>query len=135
MNHHKNIDAGFTLVEALVAMVIISVGVLAMATMLITGIKTNHVSEQRMDMAAIAQSVMTNIESRVAAGYTQTSANTAAAAQLANIANITNKSSTITFSPNATLVTQTGSNITVQLDWTNRGETRSTILRSRVVVP
>jgi type IV pilus assembly protein PilV len=129
MNHHQNREAGFSLIETMVALLIITVGMLGTASMLIAGIKANSVSEERMEIATLAQSVMANIESQVVVGYTQTAANAAAAAQLANIPAVT---STITFSPNTTLI-QGSSDIAVQLDWINRGDTRSVILRSKVV--
>lgn len=49
---------GFTLIEVMVAIVIIAIGMLSMGTMLINDVRFNQSSEHRIDGAGIAQSVM-----------------------------------------------------------------------------
>lgn len=58
---------GFTLIEAMVTMLIVSVGLLAMASLLITAIRVNHNSEVRMEAATTAQSIMSHLVTQVTA--------------------------------------------------------------------
>jgi len=120
-------EEGFTLIETMVAMLIVAVGLLAMANMLIVDIKANHVSEQRMDMAALAQSAMANIEQNAVVGYTATTAAADVTAQLG--AGIT---PVVTLNPDPLVQGPVG--IVLTLQWDNRGSTKSVTLRHRVVV-
>ncbi|MDX8387246.1 MAG: prepilin-type N-terminal cleavage/methylation domain-containing protein, partial [Ghiorsea sp.] len=57
----KNAQKGFTLLEAMITMVIVSVGLLAMSNLLVTAIKVNQNNEIRMNAASVAQSVLSSI--------------------------------------------------------------------------
>jgi len=59
MVKHKHVISGFTLLETLVTMVIVSVGLLAMAQMLLVTMKQNSQSEARMEGAALAKNLLT----------------------------------------------------------------------------
>jgi len=121
-------EKGFSLIETMVAIVIVAVGILAMASMLITGIKTNHVSEQRMNMAALAQSAMENLEQRLVATNTAAIAEGFVTAQLG--AGVT---PAVTLSPDP--LVQGPAGVVLKLDWVNRGVTKSVVLRNRIVIP
>ena len=64
----KDAAKGFTLVETLIALVIISVAVSALGTLLISTIKTNRDSESRMDSAAIAYNILSNYSAQIYGG-------------------------------------------------------------------
>lgn len=64
---------GFTLVEVMVALVVISIGVLAMASLLISSITNNRGSENRMDAAAVSQSLLSQYAAYETAGTTWSS--------------------------------------------------------------
>ena len=61
----KQASKGFTLIEVLITMVIVSVGLLAMAQMLITNIQQNAKSEQRMDASAVAQALLNEATTKI----------------------------------------------------------------------
>jgi prepilin-type N-terminal cleavage/methylation domain-containing protein len=56
--HVKNKEKGFTLLEVMVTMLIVSIGLLAMAQLLITNIQNNRMNEVRMDSSAAIQSIL-----------------------------------------------------------------------------
>jgi len=127
----KQKQKGFTLVETMVAMVIVSIGLLAMASMLITGIKTNAASEHRMDAAATAQSLLLS-----ARGFAGNRANNEASVQTAVNALLNADSRykdnvTVTLNPSDTSAT-VGSyrSVKIQLSWNERGDTKSVALQS-----
>ncbi len=127
MNNQK----GFTLIELMVSVLVASVIMLAMGSMLISGMRSNQVSEHRLDAAAIAQSVLANISVRSAVvGYTQATAQNDAAAQLVNLPR---------FTPIVTLVPATtvqGSvTLTVQLGWNEHNVAKNVVLTTQVLVP
>jgi len=53
----KNIEQGFTLIEAMITMLIVSIGLLAMASLLITAIKVNQDNEMRLDASTKAEAI------------------------------------------------------------------------------
>lgn len=53
----KQFEKGFTLIEAMITMLIVSIGLLAMASLLITAIKVNQDSEMRLDASTKAESI------------------------------------------------------------------------------
>ena len=67
MLKNKNAMSGFTLLETLVTMVIVSVGLLAMAQMLLVTMKQNSQSEARMEGSALAKNLLTEASLLIAA--------------------------------------------------------------------
>ena len=63
MKKHLNNQSGFSLIEALVAMAILSIGLLAVSLMQIGAMKGNSNAINRSDGSAIAQSVMDTLRS------------------------------------------------------------------------
>jgi len=61
----RNMQRGFTLIEVLVTMVIVSVGLLAMGQLLITTIVQNANSEKRMDAAAVVKNLISEAATTV----------------------------------------------------------------------
>ena len=59
---------GFTLIETLVTLVIVSVAISALGTLLISTIKTNRASESGMDAAAIASNIFSNYSAQIIGG-------------------------------------------------------------------
>lgn len=68
LGRSKQTDRGFTLIEVMVAMLIISVSLLALAGLLVSSIRTNTGSEQRMDAAAVSQAILADCRARLVAG-------------------------------------------------------------------
>ncbi|MDQ7058012.1 MAG: prepilin-type N-terminal cleavage/methylation domain-containing protein [Ghiorsea sp.] len=66
-------EVGFTLIESMVAMLIVSIGLLAMANLLITAIRVNQASEMRLEASSTARAVMTAsiLQVRSTVGLTQ----------------------------------------------------------------
>lgn len=64
-----NEQRGFTLIEAMIAMLVASVVLLALGSMLMMSIRTNQQSEHRMDAVAKAQSILSSIEANVAPNF------------------------------------------------------------------
>jgi prepilin-type N-terminal cleavage/methylation domain-containing protein len=130
---------GFTLVELMVALMIVAVGMLAMANMLIVGVRANQMSEHRIDAAGIAHSVLASISARaVTAGYTSAQARADAIAQLGKKSLFHPSLGDPNFpdfriSPDPT---KTGPvDIVVSLNWMEHGVQKNITLRTRVVVP
>jgi prepilin-type N-terminal cleavage/methylation domain-containing protein len=139
----KQPQKGFTLIEVMVTMVIASVGLLAMASLLITSIKVNASSERRMDAAMLAQSVMMQTVVHVrtlAAGHTAGlapgEATALAITMLGGKYDADGKNGgyapTVTFVRGGSSETATGefTSVTVKLDWYDHGDTKSVTLRS-----
>jgi len=63
----QNREKGFTLLEVLITMVIVSIGLLAMAQMLLITMKQNSASEGRMSAMSVAQSALTEATTKIAA--------------------------------------------------------------------
>jgi len=132
----KSKQKGFTLIEVMVTIVIVSIGMLALAGLLITGIKVNANSETRMDASGLAQGIMSRLSIQAAAaGFTQAQATTAAQNILAArySAAGTNKgyNPTVTMLPSTTVTGFTS--IIVRLQWDDHGSTKQVELRSGVV--
>ncbi|MES0371420.1 MAG: prepilin-type N-terminal cleavage/methylation domain-containing protein [Mariprofundaceae bacterium] len=127
MKWHEN---GFTIIESLVALVIISIAMLALGSLLIGNIKSTMQSEHRIDHSGLAQSAMTNMVSLVKSGgvgYTEATAQAALTSQMANITDI---NATVTLNPTPTLEGITV--VTVQLNWTIRDDPKTLTLLSAV---
>jgi type IV pilus assembly protein PilV len=60
----KNNESGFSLVELLIAMTILAIGILAVATMQITSLKNNAVSFSRTEATTVAQSTIEDLLAR-----------------------------------------------------------------------
>jgi len=56
IKHHES--SGFTLIEAMITMLIVSIGLLAMAQLLITSIQQNNRSEMRIDASSAVQTLL-----------------------------------------------------------------------------
>ena len=63
MNHKK--ELGFTLLEAMITMVIVSVGLLGTAQMLLTVLKQNRNSELRIDASAAVHTLLNEASARI----------------------------------------------------------------------
>ena len=128
---------GFTLIEVMVTIVIVSIGMLALAGLLVTGIKVNSTSEARMDASALAQSIAARLAVNAAtAGYAQATAITDARAILADrydangLGGGYNPDVVITPTPT---VTGSFTSIIVRLQWDDHGSTKQVELRSGTV--
>ncbi len=125
-------EKGFTLIESLVALVVISISMLALASLLIGNMKSTTQSERKIDYSGLAQSAMNNMVALVKAngtGYTQASAQTALTSQMANVTDL--YSAIVTLNPTPTVQGTTA--INVQFSWMIRGDTKTLTLRSAVV--
>ncbi len=140
MNTHsfeyKSKQKGFTLIEVMVTIVIVSIGMLSLAGLLITGIKVNAANEARMDASGLAQGIMSRVSvSAATAGYTQAQATTAAQNILAARydANGLNGG----YNPTIIMVPTTAAtgftSIIVRLQWNDHGNAKQVELRSGVV--
>lgn len=119
-------EKGFTLIESMVAMMIVSVGLLAMASLLITAIKVNQDSELRMDASAKADAIVNYAITQVRANVDVYTADLQAVADTMAVAPFT-PSVVLTTSPTVNCIYN---NITVQVGWTLRGVTKSVIVNS-----
>jgi len=121
----KSIEQGFTLIEAMVTMLIVSVGLLAMASLLITAIKVNQDNEMRLDASAkadaIANYAITQVRTTVDlyASTLQTAADAMAQAPSNNVF-----TPSVALSPNPTQNCNYH-NIDVTISWTLRGNPKS----------
>jgi len=70
-------EKGFTLIEVLIAMVIISVVTSALGSLLLTTMKSNRTSEARMDSAAISQNILNKYVADISGGGTVPASSTA----------------------------------------------------------
>jgi len=125
-------EKGFTLIESLVALLVISISMLALASLLIGNMKSTTQSERKIDYSGLAQSAMNNMVALVKAngtGYTQANAQTALTAQMANVTDL--YSAAVTLNPTPTVQGTTA--INVQFSWMIRGDTKTLTLRSAVV--
>lgn len=61
-------DAGFTLVEVMVAMLIIAISLLALGGLLVQSIRFNQQSEERMSAASVSQAILNDYEARILSG-------------------------------------------------------------------
>lgn len=120
---------GFTLIEAMIAMLVGAVILLALGGMLIMAIRTNQLSEHRMEATALAQSIMDNVATRAKSlNYTQAQAQADALAQLPTGSIYT---PTVTLQP--TTVVAGPVVVHVRLSWTEHGVNKSVVLDSQVV--
>lgn len=129
---HDIEQKGFTLIEAMVAMLIVSIGLLAMANLLITAIRVNKTNEVRLEASSLAQSTMAYYISQVREQSPFTPAlNFAGGDPLPpTLANTTGYDTPVViFNPAATVECQF-TNIEVKLPWTMYGQTKSVTIRS-----
>lgn len=125
-------DSGFTLIEVMVSLLVSSVILLGLAGMLLTTIKTNRVSEERILAATFASTILEKIRvnTRNIPAYTQTNANNDALAILPAGSRFT---PTVSVTP-ATLIQGIGQ-VTVNIAWVDSSNTRNVTIQSEVVVP
>jgi len=115
---------GFTLIETMVAMLVATVVLLALAQMLITGIRVNQQSEHRMDGAALAQSTLSNAVAQASsAGY---------ASGTITFPSIPSGQAVITVVPSPTVAGQ-GTDVRVVFTWDEHGSTKTINLYSHLV--
>lgn len=129
-------NKGFTLIEVMVTIVIVSVGMLSLAGLLITGIKVNAASESRMDASGLAQGVMSRLSIQAATvGYTQAQALTDAQSILAARYSATGTAGgynpVIIMTPTPAVAGFTS--VIVRLQWDDHGSMKQVELRSGVV--
>jgi len=129
-------EKGFTLIEAMVTIVIVSVGLLAMASLLITGIRANAGSEARMDAASLAQSIVSRIEMKARAlPYSQATANADAQAMLGsryNAGGLAGGYNPVVVVSPTPVATGNFTSIIVRLQWDDHGQMKQVELRSGV---
>ncbi|MES0371047.1 MAG: type IV pilus modification protein PilV [Mariprofundaceae bacterium] len=128
-------EKGFTLIETMISMLIVSIGLLAMAGMLITSIKANHASEIRMDASALAQSLMSRVSAKArTAAYSASTATSDAGEFLGEKFNVNglNGGYKTTVLLNATTVSGSFAMITVKLEWDDHGSMKNVTLLSGV---
>lgn len=125
-------DSGFTLIEVMVSLLVSSVILLGLAGMLLTTIKTNRVSEERILAATFASTILERIRvnTRNIPAYTQTNANNDALAILPTGSRFT---PTVSVTP-ATFIQGIGQ-VTVNIAWVDSSNTRNVTIQSEVVVP
>lgn len=124
-------QGGFTLIEAMVAMLVASVVLLALAAMLIMAIRTNQMSEHRMDATVMAQSILDHVTAkcRNTLNYTQAQAQIDAQGIMPS-----GSIYTPTVSMNPTTVVPGTVHITVKLSWQEHGNNKNVMLVSQVWV-
>lgn len=125
---NRESERGFTLVESLVSMLIISVIMLGLAAMLVVSIKVGHANEQRMRAVTVAESIVDDIRTRAKQlNYTTAQAQALAASRLQGTA----------YTPKVTLTPATvvpgPVAIHVELSWKDHGKTRNVSVDSQVV--
>jgi len=69
-------NRGFSLVETMVAVVIIAVVMLALGMLLVNNMRANQASEQRMDAAKVSQEILADYAQRIMAGKLTCTVNT-----------------------------------------------------------
>ena len=120
----KEQQKGFTLIEVMVAMLVSAVALLALAQMLITGMRFNQESEHRMNGAALAQSALSNAVAQASsAGYTS---------RVVNFSSMPSAKAAITVVPSPTVAGQ-GTDVRVVFTWNERGSTKTINLFSHLV--
>ena len=122
----KGIAKGFTLIEVMIAVLIISIGMLAMASLLATTIKVNQTSESRMHYAAIASSAMAMLEQNAVVDYYSSAA-------VADVYTQFGFTPTVQFSPDSTKLVSGGNTIKLWFAWSDRFGTHDVVLQTRVV--
>ena len=131
-------ERGFTLVEVMVTIVILSVVLLALAGLLIANIRANAVSEARMDAASLAQSIAGQVAAKatVTAGYSQTAATADAQTWLGSRYDPSGLNGgynpVVIFNPSST-VSGSYVSIVVRLSWKEHGVSKKVELRTGAV--
>jgi len=142
---------GFTMIELMIAVLVVSIAMLAMVSMLDTDMRTNQTSERRMDASAMTQSILQEAVSRASvADYpgvaltsqqpapggetfyqplTRFGGSTAATAATA-VVTITSIVGGLTF---ATSQAGSASHVRVVLNWQERGVPKQVELRGQAV--
>jgi len=124
--HGSHRQKGFSLIELLIAILVVSVGLLATMSMLITDVRVNQSSEHRIDSSGIAQSVLQQAIAQASYVSNNYASNTF------SVVNIPGGQATVTVSPSpATTVGLT--HLRVVLSWQEHGVTKQVELRGRAV--
>ena len=123
----QTVEKGFTLIEAMATMVIVSIGLLALSNLLITSIRVNQENEFRIEASETARSVASYLISQIRNKTTpwDQAAATAAASALVG----PNYTVAVTFSPNAVNNCQY-TYFTVDIGWTLHEKPQSVKLDS-----
>ena len=124
---------GFTLVESLVALVVISISMMALASLLIVNIKTTAMSEHRINHVMLGQAVMNNVSANIkqtGVGFTQAQAQAVLDDQLQNVEDL--YSSTVTIAPTPTVIGT--AMVNVHLQWQYQNQIKDLTLSSAVAI-
>lgn len=124
-------DSGFTLIEVMVSLLVSSVILLGLAGMLLTTVKTNRASEERILAATFASTILEKIRvnTQNIQPYTQVNANNDALGILPAGGR---------FTPTVTMslpLIQGPESITVSIAWIDNSKIRSVSIQSEVVIP
>jgi prepilin-type N-terminal cleavage/methylation domain-containing protein len=126
----KEFEKGFTLIEAMITMLIVSIGLLAMASLLITAIKVNQDNEMRLDAStkadAVANYAIAKIRTTVGlnASTLQTAVNAMVKAPSNNVF-----TPTIALNPNPTQDCKYHT-VDITISWTLRGNPKSVVVHT-----
>jgi len=136
------------MIELMIAVLVVSIGMLAMASMLDTDMRTNQTSERRMDASAMTQSIMQEAVSRASvagyAGVTLTSRNPPAGTDVSYLpltrfggnTAATEATAVVTIASSlggATSQANSASHVRVVLSWQERGVQKQVELRGQAV--
>ncbi|MDX8411381.1 MAG: prepilin-type N-terminal cleavage/methylation domain-containing protein [Mariprofundaceae bacterium] len=119
-------EAGFTMIELMFALLVASVGMLAMVSMLDTDMRSNQTSEHRMDASGISQSILQQAIAQASVATNSYATNTFA------VANLPGGQATVTVTPSPATVTGP-THVRVELSWQARGVKKQVELRGRTV--
>ena len=113
-------QSGFTLVETMVSVTIISVIAMALAMLLVTAMKAHAAAEQRFKAAEIAREIVNDIAGRaMTLNYTQAQAQSGASVRLSG------SPWTAAVRMNPSTVVPGPVDIDVIISWVDRGRTKS----------
>lgn len=109
-------DAGFTIIEVLIAIVILAVGILALSTMQITSINTNNIAEKYTEGSTWGASEIENI---MATAYDDASLNNG------TTGNIVQGIYTVNWTITDSVPIDNVKNINMVVTWNIKGEAKS----------